>query len=237
MRKAIKAMLRGRLLAWDPVAQKPAWSVEHINPWNGGTLSTAGGLVFQGNGQGKFVAYAADSGQRLWSFHAQTGIVAAPVSFAVNGEQYIAILAGWGGIMPLLLGEAVSEAAANKVNRVLVFKLDAKGQLPPLDTVTVPLNPPPLQASSETVDRGRFLYQRFCFNCHGDTAVGGGVLPDLRYSGFSHNQAAWDRVVLQGALQSRGMAAFSAVLTAEDTQAIRAYVVKRAHDKAAELAR
>ena len=89
VRKAIRASTKGRLVAWDPVARKAAWTVEHPLAWNGGVLSTAGGLVFQGNGEGKFVAYDATTGKKLWDFDAQTGIVAAPVTYEVDGEQYV----------------------------------------------------------------------------------------------------------------------------------------------------
>jgi quinohemoprotein ethanol dehydrogenase len=234
VRKAIKAMLKGHLLAWDPVKQEAAWSVAHKVSWNGGTLSTAGGLLFQGNGAGEFVAYNAQDGSVKWSFNGQTGIVAAPISYSVAGEQYIAILAGWGGIMPLLLGEAVQESAANKVNRMLVFKLGDNKQLPPLNVVKRTLNPPAQVASVEEVDSGRSLYQQFCFNCHGDTAVAGGVLPDLRYSPFNLQKDAWRQVVIDGVLSSKGMVSFKPVLNENDAEAIRSYVIKRAHDKLAE---
>ncbi|MEP4892537.1 MAG: PQQ-dependent dehydrogenase, methanol/ethanol family [Aliiglaciecola sp.] len=235
IRKAIKAMFKGYLLAWDPVKQEAAWSVEHKVSWNGGALSTAGGLLFQGNGIGNFNAYNAANGDKLWSFNAQTGIVAAPVTYAIDGEQYVAILAGWGGIMPLLLGEAVADSAANKVNRVLVFKLGGNKQLPPLNNVVKrTLNPPPQTASEEVINHGRATYQQFCFNCHGDTVVSGGVLPDLRYSPFNLNKEAWKSVVLGGALSSNGMVSFKQVLEESDVEAIRAYVIKRAHDKLAE---
>ncbi|MFT4940407.1 MAG: quinohemoprotein ethanol dehydrogenase [Paraglaciecola sp.] len=234
IRKAIKAMLKGHLLAWDPVKQEAAWTVSHKVPWNGGTLSTGGGLVFQGDGAGEFVAYNAQDGSKVWSYNAQTGIVAAPVSYSVNGEQYIGILAGWGGIMPLLLGEAVQESASNKVNRMLVFKVGGKKQLAPLNVVKRALNPPVNVASVEEINRGRGLYQQFCFNCHGDTAVSGGVLPDLRYSPVNLQKDAWKQVVINGILSSKGMVSFERVLNENDAEAIRIYVIKRAYDKLTE---
>jgi quinohemoprotein ethanol dehydrogenase len=94
----------GHLLAWDPVAQKEVWRVEHPGPSNGGTLSTAGNLVFQGTAGGEFRAYAADSGKQLWSFPAQTGIIAAPMTYAIDDAQYVAILVGWGGLWDLYPG-------------------------------------------------------------------------------------------------------------------------------------
>src|SRR6185369_12418346 len=110
VRKAIRASARGRLIAWDPVQRKPAWEAVFPIGWNGGTLATAGGLVFQGNGTGKFVAYDAANGTPLWEFFAQTGILAAPVTYEIDGEQYVTVLAGWGGALPLFAGEVVTQA-------------------------------------------------------------------------------------------------------------------------------
>ena len=81
-------------MAWDPVQQKQAWAVERPGPWNGGTLATAGNLVFEGTAAGRFEAYRADTGERVWSFDAQTGVMAGPATYSVNGEQYVAVLAG-----------------------------------------------------------------------------------------------------------------------------------------------
>ena len=96
--------VKGYLLAWDPVNQKEVWRVNYLGPWNGGVLTTAGNLVVQGNAAGDFGAYRADNGQKLWSTSTQSPVMAAPVSYAVDGEQYIAVLAGWGGIYPLSSG-------------------------------------------------------------------------------------------------------------------------------------
>ena len=95
--KALKAMVKGRLLAWDPITQQQAWSFEHGGPWNGGVLSTSGGLVFQGAADAHLAAYDASSGERLWKYFTQTGVVAAPITYKIDGEQYIAVASGWGG--------------------------------------------------------------------------------------------------------------------------------------------
>jgi glucose dehydrogenase len=84
VRAQIRAMMKGALVAWDPVAGRRVWSVPMPLPWNGGVLSTAGGLVFQGNGTGEFAAYAADSGRKLWSVNLGSGIVAAPVTYRIR---------------------------------------------------------------------------------------------------------------------------------------------------------
>jgi PQQ-dependent dehydrogenase (methanol/ethanol family) len=235
-RKAIRASTKGRLVAWNPVERKPAWVVEHPLSWNGGVLATAGGLVFQGNGKGRFVAYDAGSGKLLWEFFAQTGIVAPPVTYEVDGEQYVTVLAGWGGAIPLLAGDLVVEAAHGGTNRVLTFKLGAKGELPPLKSVARKIDPPPAAAAKETVDRGRALYQQYCAGCHGDTAVSGGVVVDLRYGPSLGNADAWKAIVLDGTMVANGMVAFSRYLKPEEVEVIRAYVIKRAHDEQKRLA-
>ena len=229
-RTVLRASLKGRLLAWDPVQQKPVWQVELADVWNGGVVSTATNLVFQGTGEGFFNAYSADQGKKLWSFFAQTGIMAAPISYAVDGDQYVAVAAGWGGALPLIIGGMLENAANQNVSRVLVFKLGGEETLPPLQVQRRDLNPPPMDASPETVQHGKVLYHRYCGNCHGNSTIGGGVLSDLRYSSM---HSVWDKVVLEGSLHTRGMVSFSQVLTKEESTAIQAYVIERAHrDKA-----
>ncbi len=98
IRKGLMASVTGELLAWDPVKQRKAWSVPYVGPWNGGTLATAGNIVVQGSADGHVHVYKADDGKRLWSFAAQTGVIAPPISYrGRDGQQYVAIMAGWGG--------------------------------------------------------------------------------------------------------------------------------------------
>jgi PQQ-dependent dehydrogenase (methanol/ethanol family) len=229
-RDAIGALIKGRLLAWDPATQKEAWRVEHKGPWNGGALSTAGNLVFQGTADGNLVAYRADSGEKLWEFPTQTGVVAPPITYEIDGEQYVSVNVGWGGAFALVFGEYVQAESLPNVSRVLTFKLGAKGTLPEVDwQPTVAFNPPPLEADADTLARGHLLYQDICMGCHGLNAVSGLLIPDLRGSGFLWDQAAWDKVVREGVLKDRGMAAFREHVNARDSQAIRAYVIQQAH--------
>jgi quinohemoprotein ethanol dehydrogenase len=206
------------------------------HPWNGGVLSTAGNLVFQGTGMGEFVAYRADTGERLWSAATQAGVLAAPISYELGGEQYVAVEVGWGGAFGLAAGELarVSHVASNQP-RVLVFKLGGTAQLPlPAAAPAQVLNPPPDTAPAPIVEKGKALYQTFCSNCHGDGATGSGVLPDLRYSEAIKNAEALDKIARQGALESRGMIGFKAEITAQDLESIRAYLIHRANqDKVA----
>ena len=235
IKKAILDTVKGKLVAWDPVQQKPAWAIERPGPWNGGVLSTAGNLVFEGTAGGSFEAYRADTGEKLWSFSAQTGVMAGPVAYAVNGEQYVAVLAGWGGVFPLATGEVSWKSGrVRNISRMLAFKLGGKARLQPLPEVEEPvLNPPPSRASAATIHQGEQLYQRTCAACHGDVAVSGGVLPDLRYSGTLDSDQ-WFYVVLDGVLQSNGMVSFKSEVSREDAAAIRAYVIFRANQSLAE---
>jgi quinohemoprotein ethanol dehydrogenase len=235
----IKSGLKGHLAAWDPVARKEVWRVELGRPWNGGVVSTAGNLVFQGNGMGEFVAYRADNGERLWSAETQAGVLAAPITYSVDGDQYVAIEVGWGGAFGLAAGELARDShVASNLPRVLVYKLGGAASLPPLPAATpAVLDPPPDRAKPEVVAQGKALYHTFCSSCHGDSATGSGVLPDLRYSGLIKNPEAFDMTVRQGARIDQGMVAFRDEVSAQDLEKIRAYVIHRAaEDKRAERA-
>jgi PQQ-dependent dehydrogenase (methanol/ethanol family) len=228
-RDALGALIKGRLLAWDPVRQKEAWRVEHSGTWNGGTLTTAGNLVFQGTADGRFVAFRADDGKRLWDFPAQTGIVAPAMTYEIEGEQYVTVNAGWGGAFALVFGEYVQAESMPNVSRVLTFKLGADKTLPPVDwKSTVTFNPPKQQADKATVSEGFALYQDSCMGCHGLNAVSGLLVPDLRGSSYLHDAKAWSDVVRGGALAARGMPAADKLLTEAQSEAVRAYVIEQA---------
>ena len=222
---AIKS-LKGFILAWDPIKQKEVWRVNHAGPGNGGILSTASGLIFQGNAVGDFVAYRSRSGERLWSFPAQTGIVAAPVSYAVKGRQYVSVVVGWGGGFALVGGAGINRS------RVLTFALDGKARLPDIKEVRIsqPKPPEPILPVAIAMSVGKPLYSHYCFACHGSDAVSGGILPDLRRSAIVFNQSLFNGVVREGALTAHGMVSFAAELTPEQTEAIRAYVIERARE-------
>ena len=238
IRREVAGTVRGMLVAWDPVAQEAKWTVEHPGPWNGGLLATGGGLVFQGTAGSEFNAYNAATGEQLWSFAAQTGVVAPPVTYTVDGEQYIAVLAGWGGAYALSVdGSLIADKApVRNVSRLLVFKLGASGELPAeMELASLPLDPPASRASAETIALGGEKYARYCAVCHAPAAVGSTVLPDLRRAGSLGNAQAWMAVVHDGILKDNGMASFADSLSKEEIEAIRAYVIHRANeDKAME---
>jgi quinohemoprotein ethanol dehydrogenase len=233
LKRAILATVKGKLVAWDPVGQKAAWTIERPGPWNGGTVATAGNLVLEGTASGNFEAYRADTGQKLWSFPAQTGVMAGPVTYEVGGEQYVAVLAGWGGVFPLAAGEvSFASGRVRNVSRMLVFKLGGKASLPPRPAIEPPpLTTLPYAASPATVRKGERLFQSYCAECHGDVAVSGGVLPDLRRSSALAGDA-WFEIVLRGDFESQGMVSFSKELSHDDAAAIRSYIIFRRNQDA-----
>lgn len=225
---SVKAATKGHLLAWDPVAQKEVWRVQYPGPWNGGVLSTASNLVIHGSAAGYLNIYRASDGKMLWEFPAQTGVVAPPVTYAVNGEQYLTVMAGWGGIFPLITGP-LSEASGQVVNRsrILTFKLGGKKVLPESKFGESALPDLTHVALDEAVvENGFLIYDRYCGACHGAGAVGGGVVPDLRFSSLLTSDI-WFSVVRDGSLSNRGMVGFGKEISREDAAAIREYVISR----------
>ena len=220
-----------QLLAWNPATQTEAWRVE-LPDLGGGTLVTAGNLVFQGQGTGEFAAYSAGQGAKLWSFQAGTTIMPGPVSYAVDGEQYIVVLAGRGGGSGLV-GGAMARAWQGVVNenRVLAFKLNGDAELPArrLDAQRVDIPAELLTAAEDEqrVVRGKQLYEQYCYMCHGVDAMSGGVIADLRFSSPA-TLRSWNAIVIGGAREQLGMRSFAAVLDESDAQAIRAYILTRA---------
>ena len=221
-------LLKGRILAWDPVAQKAAWAVEQAGPWNGGLVATAGNLIFQGKPNGEFAAYRADNGEQLWAFDCQTGVVASPVVYQVDGEQYVAITAGWGTVFAVGGGEVNRRFAVQGKNRMLAFKLGATAQLPSDQPRKKELPAPPdIDVDKSLVEHGKRAYYENCFICHGDGAISGGLVSDLRYSTpMIHRQ--WDGIVLDGTLSELGMPAYGDTLDVSDSRAMQMYVLSRA---------
>lgn len=217
----------GHLLAWDPVKQKEVWRAQYALPWNGGTLTTAGNLVFQGASDGRFIAYQADNGKKLWEFPVGTGIMAAPVTYLVDGQQYVSVLAGWGGAFALVAGDAALAAKANNSGRLLTFKLGGTATLPQYQIADRTPTPISATASAEDVQRGKRLYHQWCAGCHGAGAISGGVLPDLRYMTETTHQLL-PQIILDGLFLGKGMPNLSQWLTKQDVEFIRGYLLKRA---------
>jgi quinohemoprotein ethanol dehydrogenase len=214
--------MRGMLIAWDPVAQKPAWSIKQKTQVNGGVLTTAGNLVVQGTEDGHIVVYSADKGKRLKDIFIGTGIVAPPVSYMLDGEQYIALAAGWNGVKTAR-HKAGAPAAYDNAGRLVVLRLGGS-PVPVAPRVKVP----PFyrggagERPASLVAKGAPLYQGHCAMCHG--VVGErGVFPDLRRMSKA-TYHAFEEIVLGGALAPLGMASFADQLDKQEAEAIRAYI-------------
>jgi mono/diheme cytochrome c family protein len=224
--RAVAAMIYGELVAWDPVAQKERWRVRHPFFWNAGVLATAGDLVFQGAADGSFSAYGAKDGSKLWSFDAGQGIVAAPATYEIDGEQYVAVMVGFGGAgptsAPALLGNQPRQPG-----RLMVFKLGGTATAPKPEIVEVPALDLTTIASSGDATQGFALFQSFCQVCHGPRASGA-FLPDLRRSPHLLSAENFKSVVIDGANASRGMAGFKRFLTPEQAEHIRAFIIQEA---------
>lgn len=216
----------GGLLAWDVAEGKPAWRI--VQPWaiNGGALATAGGLVFQGRSDGMFAAYDASKGETLWSWQADNGFLAGPISYAVDGEQYIAVLAGYGGAAGLAYGYA-SPARPKLPGRLYVFKLGGQSQAPPQTWPTkIKLDLSNISLPDDTT-QGEQLFNIHCIRCHGIQAIGG-ILPDLRYSPYILQSSSFAAVVTDGALSACGMPSFDKLLDNQQVEAMREYLLREA---------
>jgi quinohemoprotein ethanol dehydrogenase len=210
------------LVAWDPARNQQVWRTGVLGNIGAGTLSTAGGLVFQGTTKGRLVAYRASDGTELWSMDAQTGVVAAPATFELDGQQYIAEEVGYG----------LARYGTSNQSRLLVLKLGGTAKLPPAPPPPPPpvLNPPPSTASKEVIEAGHQQFASHCAMCHDTQYANRALFPDLRYSPALNSAQAFDAIVIQGALQGSGMASFKDRITEEQAQSIRAYVIERANE-------
>ena len=220
------AKSRGFLRAWDPIHQRLAWEVPSVSNWDGGVLSTGGGLVFQGDGAGYLNVYTADSGKQLAHLLLGTGVMAAPMTYRIAGTQYVAVVAGYGGNMvgyPLRANYAAY--TRDNEGRIIVLKLDG-GEVPqpPLLAQQVFPTPPAHEGTPTQIAAGEVLYNRFCARCH---ELGRGVLPDLRTLSAGLHQSFYD-IVLKGILAPVGMARWDDVLSQADAESIHAYIVDEA---------
>ena len=229
LQQEANAKEKGYLLAWDPRTQSEAWRVPYAHPGSGGVLATAGNLLIQGTIDKTLAIYRADNGKKLWEMNIDQAPVAGPITYMVDGEQYIAINAGWGGSPVYNLGPFQTSTA-----KLLVFKLGAKGvTLPPPPPPSALPRPPALRASEAQVGEGRALYAETCNRCHGDNAIGG--VKDLRFM-TPETHAQFNDIVLRGIRADRGMASFADVLTTSEVEAIHAYLIARGNEDYQDMA-
>ena len=233
----------GRLIAWDPVNQSERWSVEQEIATNGGVLSTAGNLVFQGQGNGEFAAYTADNGKKVWSIDTGSAIESIPVTYSVNGEQYLLLPVGWGSGSRLFAPAWTMATPRSKrgPSRLLAFKLGGGVPFPTPPDIVPPVPKPPAQtADAATIKEGEKLYRTFyCDGCHSPNLDGSGAwvlngaIPDLRYAPADVHDD-WYAIVLRGTHWDKGMPGFlnppkfafpTLSMTPQQADAIHAYVI------------
>jgi quinohemoprotein ethanol dehydrogenase len=211
-------------MAWDPVAGKPRWRVKHEGTTGGGTLTTAGNLVFQGLSDGRLVAYTADKGEKVWEAQLGNGVMAAPSTWQLDGKQYVSVLVGWGGATGLYVGNPTKQFKAP--GRLFTFVLDGKAKLEPVRGIEKhKLTEIAFDAKPEDVTRGEALFSRRCSMCHGVAAASGGSIADLRYA-LPETYDAMDKIVREGAYQQLGMPKFD-FLAEQDVAALKSYVLTR----------
>ncbi|MBT2186075.1 PQQ-dependent dehydrogenase, methanol/ethanol family [Sphingobium nicotianae] len=220
------------LQAWDPGLQKRAWRVETPGIVNGGTMATAGGLVFQGHIDGTFNAFAAATGKKLWSFPAGVSVLGAPISFSVGGKQYITVMAGPPSGSPAAILPQQSQFGwryRDHPRRLLTFVLDGTGKLPATAAPgpEKPLVSDELIPDPKLAKTGATSFNKNCMTCHGVGAVASGAAPDLRASPLVLSRESFAMIVRTGALKSAGMPDFPEIGDAE-LDALRHYVRQQA---------
>ena len=215
-----KAMPFGRLLAWDPVKQKEAWRAEYVAPWNGGTLATAGNLVFQGTADGRFIAYNATSGEKLWEQPVGSGVVAAAGTYMVDGKQYVSIAVGWGGTLGITM--RVTELLSP--GTIYTFALDGKAQPPAFVKYQTEGLLAGVKYDPKDVPEGGALYISACAVCHGLPGVDrGGNVRNLGYIPKETIENLKD-IVFKGPFRDQGMPDFTGKITEADVVKIQAFI-------------
>lgn len=221
----------GWLLAVDPVTGKQAWKIKLDQMFNGGLMTTAGGLVFQGQLDGWFRAYNVTDGKLLWSFQTGAPIIGAPITFLRDGVQYVTVVSAMGGSASTATAIAEGKAPIDyrtAPRRLLTFRLGDKSVLTPTTPFTFKAADDPDYAKNPALaGKGAVVYGQRCFVCHGPAAISGGGAPDLRQSDIPVSFEAFSQVVRGGALKSAGMPAFEE-LTDTDLQAVRQYIREQA---------
>jgi quinohemoprotein ethanol dehydrogenase len=195
-------------------------------------MTTRGNLVFQGRADGTLVAYRANDGKVLWEQPLGLGLSAPPVTYAVDGRQYVAQLVGWGGSMTASGGSLAAQHGWSyraQPRRLVVFSLDGKGSVPamPPPTYAKPLQEPEFVVFDELAERGSFVWKEYCGICHGPGGTAGGYAPDLRASPAMLDEKALHAIVFDGARKALGMPRFTQ-LSAADLTAVRHYIRREA---------
>jgi len=227
------------LIAWDPVNQESVWEIPQKSGPNGGTLTTAGNLLFQGRADGRFLAYDATTGDELWNFDMGLGMTAAPITFELNGKQYVSMLVGWGGgsagIGSLFSTEKYSGSNlgwdyGKHMRRLVTFSLDGSAEMPaqPPPHFPEPLEAPEFEIDAALAQQGALEFGA-CLGCHGFNAVASGMAPDLRASAIPLEKDSFAAVVRDGALVAGGMPGTPGISDAQ-LEALQHYIRHRARE-------
>ncbi|MFO1427774.1 MAG: PQQ-dependent dehydrogenase, methanol/ethanol family [Steroidobacteraceae bacterium] len=220
---------KSSLVAWNPLTETRAWSIPLTGTVNGSTMTTAGNLVLQGQVTGELTAYAADSGRKLWSFDAQTAVIAQPITYTVGGKQYVTVIAGWRG-MGSASGVKPEWEYRLQPRRVLTFALDGKAQLPPAGARTSDfIDDPAFVVDPAKAAIGQSVAATHCPLCHGVGLASGGTAPDLRKSPIALSLELLTGVLHDGTLVPRGMPQF-AEFTPQQIEGLQHWIRQRARE-------
>jgi len=216
------------LIGWNPSTQKEVWRTRTTDHWVGGTMTTDGDLVFQGQADGKFMAYDAKTGKPLWTYDARMGIAGAPITYSVDGKQYVTVVAGWGATGAAFMGmvtHVYGWQARVHPHRVLTFALEGKAELPPTPPPqeAVPIDDPTFVVDAAKAGKGAGLFMVACAPCHGGFAIAGGYAPDLRQSPIPLQAETFKQIVVGGALELNQMPKFEE-LTDEQLEQLRHFL-------------
>ena len=224
-RASMDALIFGELVAWDPIKKQRAWQVRHAKPSNGGILSTAGDLVFQGTWDGTFAAYDAYDGEKLWQYKSDSAVLAGPMTFELDGEQYVAVAQGSGGTVMITVGDELQRNKSNQ-NKLLVFKkgqFNQTNQVASEELTTIRALGHSANTDPDLIKLGESIYHNNCGSCHGINALSNYVVPNLRYmSEQTHNDFA--SIVIGGTRTHKGMIGFYETLGVDEVDAIHAYL-------------
>ena len=227
------------LIAWDPIRQEAAWEIPQQSVPNGGTLTTAGGLLFQGRADGRFIAYDAKTGKELWNFDMGLGMTAAPITYELNGKQYVSMLVGWGGGSAGLgalfstdkfSGSNLGWDYGKHMRRLVTFSLDGKADMPaqPPPQFPQPIEAPEFEIDPALAAQGANEFGA-CLGCHGLNAIAAGMAPDLRASPIPLDSKGFAAIVRDGALVAGGMPATPGITDAQ-LESLQHYIRQRARD-------
>lgn len=216
---------RTYFIAFDPATGKTVWKKEFSG---GGALATAGGLVFESRGDvvGEMAAYRATDGKELWSYPMPNFAMPAPITYSIDGVQYLAVVSGAGG--PTMLTGASKVSYAPQPGRVVVFRLDGKAKLPPDPGKAPPAKPASDHWTQAQIEQGGALFARNCARCHSGGARSPNIVPDLRRSAALPEKDLWQQIVHDGLLEDNGMIGWGKILAPDEIDMIRGYVSAQA---------